>query len=192
MYDDICTVLNRTDQIRRTKSIVYDQRQAMLICKRVNIRNITVRIAKRLYVNRSCVILNGCFHLIKIMNVNEAGCNSERRKRVRQQIVAASVYGLLCNKMTAVLPQGFQRICNRRRSGGKSQSRRSAFQSRHTPFQHILRGVCQSSVDIAGIGKAKTGRRMGRVFEYIGSSRVNRYCAGVSCRVRILLAYMEL
>ena len=92
----------------------------------------------------------------------------------------------------AALPQGFQRICNRRRSGGKSQSRRSAFQSRHTLFQHILRGVCQSSVDIAGIGKAKTGRRMCRVFEYIGSSRVNRHCTGVSCRVRILLAYMEL
>ncbi len=156
----------------------------------VNVWNITVRIAEGLDINRPSVILNGCFYLRKVMNVYKAGSNTECWERMRQQVVAAPIYGLLCDKMTTVLSQGFQRICNCRRSGGKGQGSRAALQRCHPLLQYVLRGVRQSAVDIAGIGKAKTSRCMGRVPEHIRSSRIDGNCTGVSCRVRILLAYM--
>ena len=49
MYDNICTMLDRTDQIRSTKGIVYDNRNAVFVCNlcdRVNIRNVTVWISE--------------------------------------------------------------------------------------------------------------------------------------------------
>ena len=49
MYDNICTMLDRTDQIWSTKSIVYYNRNAVFMCNlcdRINIRNVTVWISK--------------------------------------------------------------------------------------------------------------------------------------------------
>ena len=49
MYDNICTMLDRTDQIWSTKGIVYYNRNAVFVCNlcdRVNIRNVTVWISK--------------------------------------------------------------------------------------------------------------------------------------------------
>ena len=105
---DIRTVFNGTNKIRSTKCVIHHQRQTVLMGKLrqfVDIGNIAVRIAQSLNVDRPGVFLNGCLHLVKIVDVHKGSCNSKIRKGMLQQIIAAAVDGLLGNKMAAVLSQ---------------------------------------------------------------------------------------
>ena len=79
MYYDICTVLDGTDQIRSTKCVINYQRQTMLmrnLCDCINVRNVTVRIAQRLQIDRTGIFLNGSLYLCQIMCIYESGCHT--------------------------------------------------------------------------------------------------------------------
>ena len=83
-------------------------------------------------------------------------------------------------------------VAQRSRAGSDRERRGAAFERCDAPFKHILRGVGQAAVDVAGIAQAKTVRRVLSVVEYIRGGSVNRHRARVGRGVGGLLAYVEL
>ena len=79
-----------------------------------------------------------------------------------QQVVAAAVNGLLGNYMAAVLGQGLDGVADSGSTGSNSQARHAAFQGSDALFQHILGGVGQTAVNVAGISQAKAGSCVGQ------------------------------
>lgn len=59
-------------------------------------------------------------------------------------------------------------------------------------FQHILGGIGQPSINIAGIGQSKTGSGMGGVSEHIGGGLVNGHRPGIGSGIGLFLAHVEL
>ena len=94
--------------------------------------------------------------------------------------------------MIASLRQRLDGIGDSRRAGGHRQRRHAAFQRRNTLFQNILRGVCQSAIDISRVGKAETRRRMGGIPEHIGRGLVDRHGSCIGCGIGLLLAHVKL
>ena len=192
---DIRTVLDGTNQIRRSEGVIHNQRQAMLVskfCQFVDIRNVAVGIAQGFNINSPGVILNRVFYLSKIMDIYKAGSDAEIGQRMLQQIIAAAVDGLLGNKMTAVLSQCLQNIVNGSSAGRNSQRCNTAFQSGNSLFKYLLGGIGKPSVDIAGIRKAKSGSGMGAVMEHIRCGGINRNSPRIGSGISGFLTYMEL
>ena len=119
MYHDISAVLNRANQIRCAKGIVNHQRQTMPVgnfCNGVDIRNITVRIPQRLQINRPRIFPNSSLHFRQVMYVYKGCRDAIMGKRMRQQVIAASVNGLLGNDMPAVRRKRLDSIGDSRRA----------------------------------------------------------------------------
>ena len=109
-----------------------------------------------------------------------------------KQIVAAAVDRLLGDDVVALLRQGLDDIGYRRCAGGKRQRAHAALQSGKALFQHVLGGVGEPAVDISGVCKIETGRRMCGVVEHVGGRLVDRDGPRVGGGIGLLLAHMEL
>jgi len=116
----------------------------------------------------------------------------QRGHRVLQQIMAAAVDGFLCNDVVACLRHSLNGVGDGRCAGGQCQCRHAAFQCCDAFFQHILRGVGQSAVDIACIRQAKAGSRVAGIPEHIGGCLIDGNRTGIGGRIRPLLTDMEL
>ncbi len=102
MYYNVCTMLYGTDQIRCAKGIVYNQRQTVFMSKgsqSVYIRDITVGISEGFNINGPCILPDCRLYFCKIMDIYKGCSNSEVRKRMGKQVVAATINGFLCDKM---------------------------------------------------------------------------------------------
>ena len=126
------------------------------------------------------------------MDVHEIGGNAEAGQGVGEQVVAAAVDGLLGDKVAAVLTQRFQHVGNGRRAGGQRQRRHAAFQSSHPFFQHVLGGVGETAVNVAGVRQPEAGGGVGTVMEHVRGGGVNGNGPGVGSGVGLLLADVEL
>ena len=94
--------------------------------------------------------------------------------------------------MVACLKDILKGIGNGCRSRSYRQSGYTTFQYGHPFLKNTLCGVGQSSVDISGITKPEAVGRMLGITEYIRSGLIDRYCAGIGCRIRLFLTYVEL
>ena len=126
------------------------------------------------------------------MGIDKSGFHTKVRQGMSQQVVAATVDGLLCYDMTAICCQSLNRIGDGCSAGSNRESCRAPLQGCDALFEHILRRVGQAAIDVAGISQAKTVSRMLAVAEYIRSGLVNGYCPRIRCRVRLFLSYMQL
>ena len=109
-----------------------------------------------------------------------------------QQIIRSAVDGLSCHDMVACTGDILKGISDGCRTRGYGQSGNTAFQSRHTFLEHILGGVGQTTVDVSRVLQAETCGCMSGVMEYIGSCLIDRYGAGISCRVGLFLSNVKL
>ena len=85
--NDISAVLNRTDEVRGTESVVDYERQTVLVrnlCDSLDIRNIGIRVAESLDVNRLSIVLDSAFQFFQIVCINEGGLNAELRQSMCQ------------------------------------------------------------------------------------------------------------
>ena len=165
----------------------------MLVCDcrdRIDIRNITVRIAQRLQINSLRVILDCAFQFFQIVCIYKGCCNAVSRKGMCQQVVAAAVDCLLCNNVLTCSGKCLDRIIDSCGSGCKCQCCHAAFQRRNSLLQYILCGVGQTSVNISCICQTESCCRMCGVLKYIRSCLVNRYCSGIGNRIRLFLSYV--
>ena len=129
--NDISAVLNRTDEVRGTESVVDYERQTVLVrnlCDSLDIRNIGIRVAESLDVNRLSIVLDSAFQFFQIVCINEGGLNAELRQSMCQQVVAAAVDGLLCYDVVAGLSKCLNGVGNRCGAGSGSQSGNTALE----------------------------------------------------------------
>ena len=74
MDDDICAVLNGTDQVRGAEGIIDDQRQAVLVrdgCNGIDIGDIAVGVAQSFQIDGLGVELDGILHLSQIVCIDK-------------------------------------------------------------------------------------------------------------------------
>ena len=195
MYHDISPVFNRSDQIGSSESIVNDKRKSVAVGDlrdRVYIRDVAVRVSQRLQIDSPGIFLNSVLNLFQIVGIHKCRRDPELRQSVGEQVEAAAVDSLLGYDMSPVGRQGLNGICNRRGSRCKGQACASSFEGGHSLFQHILCGIGQSSINIAGIRKAETVSSMLTVVKHIGSCLINRHSAGIRGRIRLFLSDMKL
>ena len=193
--DDVSAMLDGTDQVRGAEGVINDQRQAMLVsdgCDGINIRNITVGVAQSLEVDSLGVGLDRVLDLFQIVSVHEGGGDAELGQSVLQQVVAAAVDGLLSHDVVAGLSQCLDGVGDGSCTGSSSQSSHAAFQSGNALLEHILGGVGQTAIDVAGVGQTKAVSGVLAVAEDIGSGLVDRHSTGIGSGIGLLLANVKL
>ena len=193
--DDVRTVLDGADEVGRAEGVVHHQRNAVLVRQLgqgVDVGDVTVGVAQRLNVDGAGLGADGALHFLQIVDVHEIGGNAEAGQGVGEQVVAAAVNGLLGDKVAAVLTQRFQHVGNGRRAGGQRQRRNAAFQSSHPFFQHVLRGVGETAVNVAGVRQPEAGGGVGAVVEHVRGGGVNGNGPGIGSGVGLLLTDVEL
>ena len=72
------------------------------------------------------------------------------------------------------------------------QSGCTALESGNSALENILRGVCESAVNIARVTQSKAVCGVLRVVENVRCARVNRHCTRVGNGVGGFLTYVEL
>ena len=141
MYHDICAMLDGSEQIRSSESIIYYQGKPVLmsyLCDSVYIGDITVGISKSLQIDRSGVFLYSALNLCQVVCIHESSVDAVLGKGVSQQVVAAAVDGLLCYDVAAVCCKRLNGICDRCRSGSKRQCCAAAFKCSQSLLKYIL------------------------------------------------------
>ena len=192
---NVRAMLNGANQIGCPKRVVNDQRKAVGVGdfgNGVDVRNIAVGVAQGLQVDSLGIGPDCGSDSVQIVGVHKSGRYTELGQGVGQQIVAAAVDGLLRHDVIPRLGQSLDSVSNRRRAGSQRQSCHTALQGRETLFQHILGGVGQPPLDVAGVGQPEAGGGMGRVPEHIRGGLVDGYRPSIGGRVGPLLAHMEL
>ena len=192
---DVRSVLDGPDQIGCAEGVVDCQRDAMGMSDGrdgVDVGNIGIRIAQGLQIDGFGVGPDRCRHFFQIVGVHESGLDAVEGKRMGQQVVASAVDGLLRNDMVTFLGQREDRIGDRRGAGSQRQRPHAAFECGKALFQYVLRGVCESAVDIARVRQIEARRRMGGVVKNIGCGLVNGDSSGIGGGVGLFLADVEL
>ena len=195
MYNDVCSVFDRTDQIRCSECVVDYKRKSMLVCNfsnRIDIRDITVRITKSFKIDGSCVILNCIFYFFQVMCIYKCSCDSVMCQCVFKKVEASTVDCLLRYDMSAICCKCFDGICNCSCSGCCCKSCHTTFKCCDSLFKYVLCRVCQTSVNVTCICKSESCCCMCRVLKYIRCCLVNRYCSGIRCRIWFFLSYVKL
>ena len=193
--DNVRTVLDGADEVGRAEGVVHHQRDAVLVRQLgqgIDVGDVTVGVAQGLNVDGAGLGTDGALHFLQIVDVHEIGGNAEAGQGVGEQVVAAAVDGLLGDKVAAVLTQRFQHVGNGRRAGGQRQRRHAAFQSSHPFFQHVLGGIGETAVNVAGVRQPEAGGGVGTVMEHVRGGGVNGNGPGVGSGVGLLLADVEL
>ena len=192
---NVCPMLYRTNQVRSTEGIIYNQRNPMAVCyfsNGIDVNDVAIRIAQRFNEYRLGILLNRFLEIVQMVRVYKSSGNPIGRQCVCQQIIRSTVDGLSCHDMVTCTGDILKGIGNGCRTRGYGQSGNTAFQSSHTFLKHILCGIRQPPVNIPRVLQAKAGCRMGRIMEYIRSCLIDRYGAGISGRVRLFLSNVKL
>ena len=105
MNNNICTVLDWTNQIRSCESAVNNQRDLMCMSdlgNSLDIYYIRVRISKSLNVNCFGIFLDGSLYFIQIKNIYKGGLYAVCRKSMLQQVEGSAV-NIFCRYDTYLL-----------------------------------------------------------------------------------------
>ena len=94
--------------------------------------------------------------------------------------------------MVAGLCDVLQGIGDGGSTAGHSQSGHSALEGSHTLFEHALRGVGETSVDVSGIAQTEAVGSMLGVAEDVAGGLIDGHGTGIGGRIGLLLAYMQL
>ena len=195
MDNDVCAVIERTQQVRRCKRGIDDNRNALCvcdICDRLNVDQVGIRIAQCLKEHCLGVFVDGIGKVLNVVRIDELRGYAVLRQGMCQIVVCAAVNRLRRDDVVTVLCERLEGVAQSRCTGCNCQCGRTALQRRNALFKDILGRIGQSAVDIARIREAKARLCMVAVVEDIRSGLVNRHCACVGCRIGLLLAYVKL
>ena len=99
VYDDVCAVFDRAEQVGSGERAVHNQRNIVLVrdlSELLDVRNIGVRVAERFNVQRLCVLVDSSLEGAIYIRINELCGHAVKRKRVCQQVVGTTV-DILCS-----------------------------------------------------------------------------------------------
>ena len=158
----------------------------------IDVGNVGIGVAQSFNVDGTGVGPDGLLHLVQVVDVHEGSGDAEAGQGMLQQVVAAAVDGLLRHEVAAVLTQSLEHIVDGGGTRCHGQRGYAALQSCDPLLQHVLGGVGQAAVDVAGIGQAEPGSGVLAIAEHIGSGSVNGNGTGIGGGIGLLLANMEL
>ena len=193
--DDVGTMLQRAEQIRGAESVVDDNRQTVLLGDLgdgVDVGDVGVGVAERLEIDDRGVVLDGALDLVQVMSVDKRGLDAKLGERMLQQVVGATVDGLLGNHVVTGLGKSLQGIGDGSSTGGDGETCHATLECGGTVLEDALGGVGQTAVDVTGVGKTKAVGGVLGVAEHIARGLVDRHGAGVGCRIGTLLANVKL
>ena len=193
--DDVGTMLQRTEQIRGTEGVVDDNRQTVLLGDLgdgVDVGDVGVGVAERLEIDDRGAVLDGALDLFQVMRIDKRGLDAKLGERMLQQVVGATVDGLLGNHVVAGLSKSLQGIGDGSSTGGDGETCHATLECGDTVLEDALGGVGQTAVDVTGIGKTKAVGGVLGVAEHIARGLVDRHGTGVGCRIGALLANVKL
>ena len=195
MHYYIGPVLDGTEEERRGKRIVDDQGNLVGVGygrDGIHVNDVSVGIAEGLDEQGLGLRTDGLLKIGDVFRIHESGGNAVGHERVLQQVESAAIDGLGCHNMVSRTGDVQDGISDGGSTGSHGQGTYTSFQGGNAAFQHVLRGIGQAAVDIAGIDQAETGRCVSRVMEYIGRGLVNGDGTGVGSGIGLFLAYVEL
>ena len=162
------------------------------LCNCINVRDIAVWVTQRFQVDSFGIWLYGGGQFFKIMGIHKGCGDSELRKCVCQQIIAAAIDCLLCYNVIAGLCQSLNGIgdCGSTRCGCQCSS--ATFKRGKPLFQYVLCRICQASINIACICKPKASCGVCGIMEHIRCGLINGNCSGTGGRIGLLLSNVKL
>ena len=193
--DDVGAVLQRTEQIRGAEGVIDDDRKTVLLGDlgdSVDVGNVGIGVAERLEVDDRSVVLDGTLNLFQVMSIDKRGLDAKLGERMLQQVVGATVDGLLSHHVVTGLGKSLQGIGDGSGTGGDGKTGHATLERGDTVLKDALGGVGQTAVDVTGVGKTKAVGGVLGVAEHIARGLVDRHGAGVGCGVAALLANMKL
>ena len=195
MYNDVCSVFDRSYKVRSRKGVVDHERNLMRMCKLCNcfnVNDIGIRIAERLDKDRFCIFLNSCLYFFQIENIYKGRIDTKIREGVCEEIEGTAVNIFCRYDVVSGLCQILKGIGYRRCSGCDCQRCHTALKRCDTLLEHILGRVCQSAVNVSCIGKSEARRCMIAVVKYIRRGLINRNRSRSGHRIRLFLSYVKL
>ena len=193
--DDVGTMLQRTEQIRGAEGVVDDNRQTVLLGDlgdSVDVGDVGVGVAERLEIDDRGVVLDGPLDLFQVMGIDEGGLDAKLGERMLQQVVGATVDGLLSHHVVTGLGKSLQGIGDGSSTGGDGKTCHTALECGDTVLEDALGGVGQTAVDVTSVGKTKAVGGVLGIAEHIARGLVDRHGAGVGCGIGALLANVKL
>ena len=159
----------------------------------LNIDDIRVRVAESLDEDRLSVVLNRSLERALNIRVRESrGYPGRKREGVSEKIVSAAVDCLRRDYMLTAACQSGYRVVYSRRAGRNSESRGAALERGYPALKHILRRVCEASVDVARVLQTEVVGGVLGIMENKGRAGVDRHGARVCGGVGGLLTDVQL
>ena len=195
MDNNVCAVLERTEEVRRCECGVYNKRNLMCMCNGCDLFNVNqrcVRVTDGLDEDGLCLIVNRVFKSALFIRVYERCGDAVLRERVLEQIVGAAVDGLRGNDVVTCACEVEKRIVDGCCTGSDAKCRYAALQGCNALLKCVHGGVRQTAVDVACICEREAGCCVCGVLEDEGSRLIDRHCAGIGGGVRVLLTCVQL
>ncbi|CDA99778.1 putative uncharacterized protein [Lachnospiraceae bacterium CAG:215] len=190
MYNNICSILKRTQKIRRRKCIIRYKHDSMSVCHIrcfLNIHKVRIRVADRFDEYCFRILFDRFFPGALFVRIYKSCFNPLIPQRMLQQIIRSSVNVFGGSNMIPCFRKILKRICDRCCPGCNCKCGGSVLQSRNPLFEYILRRVSQSSVNISVVPKSEPVRSMLTVIEHIRSRLIYRYSSCSRNRIRMFL-----
>ena len=178
MHDDVGTVLNGAEQVRRRHGIVDDQRYTMPVRDRGDGRDVgdvALGIAEGLDEHRLGLRVDQRLEGLRPAIVGEARLDAVLRQRVREQVVGAAIQCAGRDDVVAGLGDRQDRVGHGGLAGRQRQGGNAAFEGRDALFQHVLGGIHDAAVDIARHLEVEQVRAVLRAVEGEGHGLVDRH-----------------
>ena len=192
---DIGTMLNGTNEERRSERVVDEERDIVTVSnlgQAVDISNVGVGVSEGLGIKSPGLGQDGSLYGLQVAHVDDGVLHSKVGQSMGDEVERAAIEIVGSHDMVARqqdILQGQSDGSGTRRHG---QSGHATLKGSHPLLEHTLCGVGESAIDVAGIAQAETVGSMLRVAEHIGCGLVDRHRAGIGCWVGLLLTYMEL
>ena len=108
------------------------------------------------------------------------------------EVVGAAVEVVGSHDVVSCLCYVLQGIRDGGGTRGDCQAGHAALEGCHAVLQHALRGVGQTSVDVAGVAQSEAVGGVLRVVEHVRRGLIDGHGACVCCGVGLFLTYVEL
>ena len=195
MHHDVRSVFQGAEQEGRGERAVHNERDAVGVRhfrQRFHIHDVAVRVAQAFHVQGLGIVPDGPGKILNVPRVHKRGFYAGVRQRIGKEIVRSAIYGGGRNDVVPGPGDVLDGIRDCGGPGGDGQRGRPSFQGGDALFKNICGRVHQAVINIARLRQGKTGRRLFRVFEDIGSGGVNRHGARIGGRVRTFLTHVDL
>ena len=132
----------------------------------LNVNQRGVGVADGLDKNHARIVPNRRLENVNALGrVDERGFDTEVGQRVFKEIERSAVNGGRRDDVLPFVRESLRNVGDCRRARSYCQSRRAAFKSRNAFFQDVLRRIRQTPVNVAGVAKSETIRRVLAVVE---------------------------